>query len=262
MTIAQPRIFCLCNVKGGVTKSTSTVNIGYGLAYSGYKVLILDMDPQCNATYTLTGSLDEKSDGENTLYEVLIPKETRDIHEVIVPTQHPNLFLAPGSIWLSSADIELAGRTNREKMLQKTLRTLHDYDFILIDTQPSLGLLTVNSMIAATDLIIPISLTIYGLLGIRLLMVSVNDLRKNMELPMPIFGVIPCLGDNTRNSKDRLNQVKEYFGEKVFETVIPRNVKVEESNDQSVSLFDYAPESTGAQAYAQLVKEILARANA
>ena len=256
------RTFTLCNVKGGVTKSTSTVNVGYGLAYSGYKVLIVDMDPQSNSTYTITGKLDEESNGEDTLYDVLIPKEPRDINEIIIPTGHPNLFLAPGSIWLSSADIELGGRTNCEKLLSKALRSVTGYDFILIDTQPSLGLLTVNSMIAATDLIVPISLTIYGLLGIRLLMVSVNDLRKNIELPMPIFGVIACLGDNTRNSKDRLKQVKEYFGDAVFDTVIPRNIKVEESNDQAISLFDYAPESSGAKAYAQLVKEIITRATA
>jgi chromosome partitioning protein len=256
------RIFTLCNVKGGVSKSTSTVNIAYGLAYSGYKVLIVDMDPQCNSTYTITGTLNEDGDGEDTLYDVLIPKEQRDINEIILPTQHENLFLAPGSIWLSSADLQIGGLPNREKRLSKALRAVSGYDFILIDTQPSLGLLTVNAMIAATDLIIPISLTIYGLLGIRLLNVSLNDLRQNMELPMPILGVVACLGDNTRNSKDRLNQVKEYFGDKVFQTVIPRNIKVEESNDQAISLFDYAPGSTGAKAYATLVKEIIERVTA
>ena len=131
------RVFCLCNIKGGVTKSTSTVNLGYGLAQAGYKVLILNMDPQCNTTYTLTGRLDEETEG--TLYEVLIPtKDAKTLDQVVETTGHKNLFLAPGSIWLSSADIELVNRTNREKVLAKALRGLQGYDFVLIDPHPNL----------------------------------------------------------------------------------------------------------------------------
>jgi len=254
------RILCLTNIKGGVTKSTSTVNLGYGLARAGYKVLILDMDPQCNTTYTLTGRLNEETGG--TLYEVLIPiKDAKTLDQVVETTGHQNLSLAPGSIWLSSADLELVNRTNREKVLAKALRGLQGYDFVLIDTQPSLGLLTVNSMVACTDLVIPVALTIYGLLGIRLLMMSVEQLRENMEQDIPVLGVIPCLGDATKNSASRLNQVKEYFGDLVFQTVIPRNIKVEEANDQSVPLYEYAPNSAGAKAYEQLVQEVIERAN-
>jgi chromosome partitioning protein len=252
-------IYCLCNIKGGVTKSTSTINIGYGLARRGYRVLILDMDPQCNTTYVLTSRLDENTEG--TLYEVLIPKQpTKTLLEVVEPTQEENLFLAPGSIWLSSADIELAGRTNREKVLSKALRGITDFDYVLIDTQPSLGLLTVNSIIASDGLLVPITLATFGLIGIRLLIMSVQELRENMELELPIIGAIASLSDNTNESKELLKQAQSYFtnGE-LFNTIIPRNIKVEESNGACKPLFDYAPNSTGAKAYMALVDELIAR---
>lgn len=254
---ASPHIFCLTNIKGGVTKSTSTVNLGYEFARMGYKTLVIDMDPQCNTTYTLTARLDEDTDG--TLYDVIIKEKPAPIMDIIEETKHPNLFLAPGSIWLSSADLQLANRTNREKVLAKALRGLAGFDFVLIDTQPSLGLLTVNSMVACTSLLIPVALTIYGLIGIRLLNMSVEALRENMEQEIPVLGVIPALGDNTKNSAKRLEQVKEFFSDKVFKTVIPRNIRVEESNDQSVPLYEFAPGSTGAKAYEQLAKEVLDR---
>lgn len=250
-------IFCLTNIKGGVTKSTSTVNLGYEFARQGYKTLIIDMDPQCNTTYTLTGRLDEDTDG--TLYDVIIKTPASPIGDIIEETRHPNLFLAPGSIALSSADLTLANRTSREKVLAKALRGLQGYEFILIDTQPSLGLLTVNSMVACTSLLIPVALTIYGLLGIKLLNMSVEALRENMEQEIPIMGVIAALGDQTKNSAKRLEQVQEFFDNKVFQTIIPRNVRVEESNDQSVPLYEFAPTSTGAKAYEALAKEIIDR---
>lgn len=252
-------IYCLCNIKGGVTKSTSTINLGYGLARKGRRVLILDMDPQCNTTYTLTSRLDENTEG--TLYEVLIPKQpTKSLIEVVEQTKEENLFLAPGSIWLSSADIELAGRTNREKVLSKVLRSLKGFDYVLIDTQPSLGLLTVNSIIASDGLIVPITLATYGLIGIRLLTMSVQELRDNMELDLPIVGAIASLSDNTNESKELLRQAQAYFSNgELFNTIIPRNIKVEESNGACTPLFDYAPNSAGAKAYLSLVDELIAR---
>ena len=257
--VSVTKILTFTNVKGGVLKTTSTVNLGYGLARAGKQVLILDMDPQCNTTYTLTGALDDEPAG--TLYEVLIPqKDAKSIADIVQPTRQDGLLLAPGSILLSSADLEMAGRSNRERVLAKAMRQVSGYDYILIDTQPSLGLLTVNAILACTNIIIPVALTIYGLLGIRLLMASIEQLRENMEMDIPIFGVIACLADTTNNSKERLAQVREYFGEQVFTTVIPRNVKVEEANDKSMSLYDYAPESAGAKAYTALVEEVIRRA--
>lgn len=249
-------VLSLANIKGGVTKTTTAVNLAYGLARAGYRVLVLDMDPQCNTTYTLTQQLSEET--EKTLYEVLIGGKS--LESVVMQTKYENLFLAPGSIWLSSADLELAGRTNREKVLLRALRGLDGCDFVLIDTQPSLGLLTVNSLVASTGVIIPIALTIYALLGIKLLNMSLEQLRENMELSIPVLGVVACLADSTKNSKLRLEQVKEYFGEKVFQTVIPRNIKVEEANDESVPLYEYAPNSAGAKAYELLTREVTARA--
>src|SRR5258708_5447642 len=202
-------IFCLTNIKGGVLKSTTAVNLGYEFARLGYKTLVLDMDPQCNTTYTLAGRLDEDTDG--TLYDVIIKTPATPIMDIIEETRHPKLFLAPGSIALSSADITLANRTNRERVLAKALRSLEDFEIVLIDTQPSLGLLTVNSMVACTSLLIPVALTIYGLIGIRLLNMSVEALRDNMEQEIPVLGVIPTLSDNTKNSIKLLEQVKEFF---------------------------------------------------
>ena len=250
------RVFCFTNIKGGVTKSTSTVNIGYGLAQSGYKVLIIDADPQSNTTYTLTGRIDENPEG--TLYEALI--KGRPLQEIVIPTSNPNLFLAPGSMWLSAAEIELVNRQGREWVLKKAMRGIDGYDFVLIDTQPSLGLVTVNAWTASTDILIPVALTVYALVGIKILEYSLNQTRQNLEIPLPILGVIACLNDHTISSQKRLEAVQAYFGERVFQTVIPRNIKVEEANDKSISLYEYAPGSTGAIAYQQLVKEVLERA--
>lgn len=249
------RIFCFTNIKGGVTKTTSTVNIGYGLAQLGYNVLIVDADPQSNTTYTLTGRIDENPEG--TLYEALI--KGRPLKEIIIPTSDSHLFLAPGSMWLSAAEIELVNRQGREWVLKKAMRGIDGYDFVLIDTQPSLGLVTVNAWTASTEIIIPVALTVYALVGIKILEYSLSQTRQNLEIPLPLLGVIGCLDDHTKSSQQRLAAVREYFGALVFQTVIPRNIKVEEANDKSISLFAYAPASTGAQAYQQLVKEVLER---
>jgi chromosome partitioning protein len=249
------QVLCFTNIKGGVTKTTSTVNIGYGLAKSGYRVLVIDADPQSNTTYTLTGRLDENEEG--TLYEVLI--KGRPIKDIVISTSEPNLFLVPGSMWLCAAEIELVNRQSREQVLKKALRGITDYDYILIDTQPSLGLITVNAWVASNSLIVPVALTVYALVGIKILEWSLKYTRENMEIPLPIVGVIACLDDHTKNSQKYLASVQEYFGNLVFQTVIPRNIRVEEANDKSISLFDYASTSTGAIAYATLVKEVLAR---
>lgn len=248
------RIFSLANNKGGVTKTTTTVNLGYGLARAGRRVLIIDTDAQSNSTYSLLGHLDQ----EPTLFDVLI--NGVKITDAIVPTQQENLFLVPSSINLSAADLLMASAAGRERKLVRALSTVKDFDYILIDTPPNLGVLTVNAFMACTDVIIPIALTTYALIGIGILESTMQELRENLDVELPIFGVVANLDDHTRLSTDVLVAVRDHFAGKVFDTVIPRNIKVEEAHNQIACLFDYAPASTGAQAYSKLVQEVLHRA--
>lgn len=248
------RIFALCNNKGGVTKTTTTVNLGYGLARAGRKVLVVDTDAQSNSTYSLLGTLDQ----QKTLFDVLINGEK--LPEVILPTQQEGLFIAPSSINLSAADLLMASAPGRELKLARALRQVRDFDYVLIDTPPNLGVLTVNSFMACTDVIIPIALTTYALIGISILETTMEELRENLDVTLPVFGVVANLDDHTRLSSDVLSAVRDHFGELVFDTVIPRNIKVEEAHNQIACLYDYAPNSTGAQAYAKLITEVIERA--
>ncbi len=163
------RVFCLANNKGGVTKTTTTVNLGYGIARAGRRVLVIDTDAQCNTTYSLTGRMDQ----EATLFDVLI--NGTKLTEVIMPTQQERLFLAPSSINLSAADLLMASAPGRERKLARALSQVKDFDYILIDTPPNLGVLTVNAFIACTDVVIPIALTTYALIGIGILAVCRRD---------------------------------------------------------------------------------------
>ena len=244
----------LANNKGGITKTTTTVNLGYGIARTGRRVLIIDTDAQCNTTYSLLGRMDL----EPNLFDVLI--NGGKLTDIIVPTQQEDLHLAPSSINLSAADLLMGGMPGRERKLARALSQVKDYDYVLIDTPPNLGVLTINAFIASTDVIIPIALTTYALIGINILERTMQELRENLEVQLPIFGVVANLDDHTRMSADVLAAVREHFGNRVFETIIPRNIKVEEAHNQIACLFDYAPQSTGARAYINLVKEVLARA--
>lgn len=248
------RVFALCNNKGGVTKTTTTVNLGYGLARAGRRVLVIDTDAQSNSTYSLLGNLDQ----EHTLFDVLI--NGTKIADTIVPTKQEGLFIVPSSINLSAADLLMASAPGRERKLARALASVKDFDYILIDTPPNLGVLTVNSFMACTDVIIPIALTTYALIGIGILESTMQELRENLDVTLPIFGVIANLDDHTRLSADVLSAVRSHFGALVFDTVVPRNIKVEEAHNQIACIFDYAPNSTGAQAYSKLVKEVLTRA--
>lgn len=250
------RVFTLANNKGGVTKTTTTVNLAYGLARSGRRVLVLDTDAQSNSTYSLLGKLSQ----ENTLFDVLL--NGARLADIITVTKQERLYIAPSSIDLSAADLLMASAPGRELKLKRALAQLppDSFDYVLVDTPPNLGVLTVNAFIACTDVIIPIALTTYALIGISILETTMQELRENLDVTLPVFGVVANLDDHTRMSADVLAAVKEHFGKRVFESVIPRNIKVEEAHNQIASLFDYAPNSTGAQAYAKLVQEVLYRA--
>lgn len=247
-------IFCIANNKGGVAKTTSAVNLAYALANNDYKTLLIDTDPQCNSTYSLLGNLDQSK----TLFEVLL--DNFPIEQAIIPTKHKNLFLVPCSINLSAADLMLASAHGRERKLERAIRPIKDsYDFIIIDTPPHLGVLTINALIACTDVLIPFSLTTYSLIGVGILEKTMQELRENLDVKLPILGVFACLDDHTNINKNVLHAIKGMFKEKVFTTVIPRNVALEEAHNQTISIFDYQPASKGAKAYEDLTKEILER---
>jgi len=249
------RIYCLANNKGGVTKTTTTVNLAYGLARVGRRVLVIDTDAQSNSTYSLLGSLVQ----ENTLFDVLL--NGARLADIIVGTKQERLYLAPSSIDLSAADLLMASAPGRELKLKRALGPVaHEFDYVLIDTPPNLGVLTVNAFIACTDVVIPIALTTYALIGISILEKTMQELRDNLDVTLPIFGVVANLDDHTRMSADVLAAVRDHFGKLLFQTVIPRNIKVEEAHNQVASIYDYAPTSTGARAYEALVQEVINRA--
>lgn len=251
------RCITFSNNKGGITKTTTTINIAYGMARKGHRVLVVDVDAQCNTTYSFTGRMDH----ERTLFDVLIQGDK--LADAVIPTQQENLFLVPSSINLSAADLLMASAPGRERKLARALAPVKDqYDYILIDTPPNLGVLTVNAFIACTDVVIPIALTTYALIGISILEKTMQELRDNLDVDLPVLGVIANLDDHTRISADVLTAVRDHFGNLVFQTIIPRNIKVEEAHNQIACLFDYAPQSTGAKAYLQLVEEVLTRAKA
>lgn len=247
------RVIALCNNKGGVTKTTTTINLAYGLARTGRHVLVLDMDAQCNATYTLSSHIEHRP----SLFDVLLSGAR--LADVIQPTQEPRLHLAPSSIDLSSADVLMAAIPGREQKLKRAMRGLEGYDYVLIDTPPNLGVLTLNAFVACTDVIIPLALTTYTLIGIAILENTMQELRDNLDVTLPVLGMIANLDDHTRMSAEVLASIRANFNGLLFDTVIPRNIRVEEAHHQTVCLFDYAPTSTGAKAYASLVQEVIAR---
>ncbi len=249
------RIFTLANNKGGVTKTTTTVNLAYGLARAGRQVLVIDTDAQSNSTYSLLGQLTQ----DNTLFDVLF--NNLRLADIIRGTKQEGLYVAPSSIDLSAADLLMANATGRERKLKRAIALIeNEFDYILLDTPPNLGIITINAFIACTDVIIPIALTTYALIGITILERTMQELRDNLEVQLPIFGVVANLDDHTRMSTDVLAAVREHFGSLVFQTVIPRNIRVEEAHNRITNVFDYAPDSTGAKAYTQLVSEVMQRA--
>ncbi len=236
-------------------KTTSTINLAYGLARAKYRVLVIDSDAQSNSTYSLLGRLDS----ENTLADVLFSNAR--LADVIVGTKQPGLYLVPSSIDMSAADLIMASAPGRELKIKRALApVISQFDYILIDTPPNLGVLTVNAFIACTHVIIPVALTTYALIGISILERTMQELRDNLDVTLPIFGVIGTLDDHTRMSSEVLTAIREHFGKLVFDTVIPRNIKIEEAHNQIASIYDYAPTSTGAQAYAKLTEEVIKRA--
>lgn len=245
----------LCNQKGGVSKTTTAVNLGAGLARAGCSVLVIDIDPQANATWALTGQ--QYPDGN--MYHVLM--RSRPIADVVVETAQDGLHVAPSDIDLAGAERELVQAIGPQTRLQAAVQGL-EYDYVLIDSPPSLGYLTLNALAAADAVIVPIDVGPFALRGLALLEQTVADVRTHLQRPnLELLGVLCTMYDYTNLAKDIVEAVRNRFGDKVFDTLIPKNVAIGEAHSRSKTIFDYAPDSTGAATYEQLTQEVIARAN-
>lgn len=248
------KIIAITNQKGGVGKTTTSVNLGACLASLGKKVLLVDIDPQGNTT---SGIGINKADVEYCIYDVLI----NDIHpkDAAVETKIPNLSIIPATIQLAGAEIELVPTISREVRLKKSLQLLkHNYDYILIDCPPSLGILTVNSLTAADSVIIPIQCEYYALEGLSQLLNTVRLVQKHLNTTLLIEGVLLTMFDARTNLGIQvIEEVKKYFQQKVYQTIIPRNVRLSEAPSHGQSIITYDPRSKGAGVYLELAKEVI-----
>lgn len=252
-------IISVANQKGGVAKSTTSINLAAGLSLEGYKVLLIDTDPQTNATRVFIHP-DEEIEVDKSLYNAII--KFAPLSPIIQETKTDNLHIVPSHIRLSSADLELAQAfDNRSERLKKALNKVRDrYDYIIIDNPPSLGLLTINSFVASDKLIIPVSTGFFALTGLVQLQETIDMVQQTQLNPnLKIMGVLCTFSDNTNVSRDVEGQLREYFGDQVFQTTIPKNVSLEEAHSNYTHVFDHAPNSSGAKAYKSFIKEVLDR---
>ena len=250
------RIISVANQKGGVGKTTTTVNLGASLAYLGKKVLLVDIDAQGNAT---SGVGIRKPDVKEDIYDILVNEV--DIKETILPTSRENLFIVPATLQLAGAEIELTSMMARESRLKLALDEIKDdYDYILIDCPPSLGHLTINAFTASDSILIPVQCEYYALEGLSQLLNTVRLVQKHFNPDLDIEGVLLTMFDARTNlGAEVVEEVRRYFQEKVYETVIPRNVRLSEAPSHGLSIIDYDIRSKGAEVYQALAKEVLAR---
>ena len=250
------KAIAIFNQKGGVGKTTTNINLAACLAIKGKKVLVLDIDPQGNTTSGLGIS---KRGLENTMYEVLIT-DSYDPKNAVRHTVVEGLDIIPASVELAGAEVEMVQLEGREKRLKRALDTIRDgYDYIFIDCPPSLGLLTINSLTAVDSVLIPIQCEFYALEGVSQLMSTIELVRKSMNKNLEIQGVILSMFDGRTNlSIQVVEEVKRYFKQKVYTTVIPRNVRLAEAPSYGLPIMEYDPRSNGARAYMEFAEEFLA----
>lgn len=249
------RIIAVANQKGGVGKSTTAINLSACLAERGKKVLTIDIDPQGNTT---SGVGISKKNLEITTHEILIEDKYHP-EEAILPTGIENLDIMPASVQLAGAEVEMIELAGREKRLKRAIDILKPkYDYIFIDCPPSLGILTINSLTAVDSVLIPIQCEFYALEGVSQLMSTIDIVKRNMNPNLEIQGVILSMFDGRTNlSIQVVEEVKKYFKEKVYTTVIPRNVRLAEAPSYGMPVIQYDPRSTGAQAYMEFADEFL-----
>ncbi|MBT2732728.1 MULTISPECIES: AAA family ATPase [Carnobacterium] len=249
------RIISVANQKGGVGKTTTTVNLGACLAYFGKKILLVDIDAQGNAT---SGLGVRKSDVEKDIYDILV-NET-PVKEVVLPSSRENLWVVPATIQLAGAEIELTSQMARESRLKQALEKVKDdYDYILIDCPPSLGHLTINAFTASDSILIPVQCEYYALEGLSQLLNTVRLVQKHFNPELKIEGVLLTMLDARTNlGYEVVDEVKKYFRERVYKTIIPRNIRLSEAPSHGLSIIDYDARSRGAEVYLELAKEVLA----
>ncbi len=250
------KIISVCNQKGGTGKTTTTVNLSAALAELGKRVLIIDVDPQGNAT---SGVGVNKNELEKSVYDILIGK--LNVEEVVIKNVYPNLDIIPCNINLTGAEIELVGALSRETRLKKKLESVQDqYDFIFIDSPPSLGLLTLNALVASSSIIIPIQCEFYALEGVSQLLNTINLIRDGLNSQLAIEGVLMTMADfRTNLTTEVINEIKSYFKEKVYSTVIPRNIRLSEAPSYGKPITQYDGNSIGAIRYKELAQEFISR---
>ncbi len=250
------KIIAFANQKGGVGKTTTCVNLSAFIAAMGKKVLLLDMDPQGNAS---SGLGIEKTSSTKTIYNVIDGDAL--VHEVIVPTYIENLDIIPSTVDLAGAEIELVQMSSREKIVKGILgRIKRNYDFIFIDCPPSLGLLTVNALTAADSIIIPIQCEFYALEGLSQLMNTVRLIKHHLNPTLDVEGVVLTMKDNRSNLVAQVShEIIKFFGKKVFQTAIPRNIRLAEAPSHGQSILTYELSSKGGQGYKELAEEFLKR---
>lgn len=254
--VGQTKVIAIINQKGGVGKSTTAINLSAALGELGKQVLLIDLDPQGNTT---SGLGVEKSQISKCVYDVLL--NDTPIEDVIAPDICQGLDLVPATINLAGAEVELVSEIARENRLKDAVGGLRGlYDYIFIDCPPSLGLLTVNALVAADKLIIPIQCEFYALEGVTKLLDSMNRVKKRLNTGLDVFGILLTMYDGrTTLARQVAREVRGYFGRQVFETIIPRTVKLSEAPSYGLPITQYDPTGRGAQSYAALAKEVVQR---
>ncbi|MFC5999101.1 ParA family protein [Quadrisphaera sp. GCM10027208] len=254
------RIIAMCNQKGGVGKTTTTINLGAALAEYGRRVLLVDFDPQGALSVGLGVNPHEL---DRTIYNLLMERSS-DVREVIRPTGVAGLDLLPANIDLSAAEVQLVGEVARETVLARVLRPVaDDYDVVLIDCQPSLGLLTVNALTAAHGVVIPLECEFFALRGVALLVETIEKVQDRLNPALQIDGILATMYDSrTLHSREVVARVVEAFGDRVFHTVIARTVKFPDASVAAEPITSYAPGHPAAESYRQLARELIARGDA